>query len=93
MRKEVTITLEESNEIYRLYSTHVSYMNMLQYLMNNGMSEHPTYDKKWNEAIELDRQLTKAKQDIEKKYKPEGNWDRFEFDFDKYTVVFIKDDA
>ena len=93
MKKEVIITQEESDNVYRLFSTHVSYMNMLQYFMNNDMSEHPIYDKKWNEAVELNIKLTEAKQAIEKKYKPAGDWDRFEFDFDRHIVVFIKDAA
>lgn len=92
MRKEIIITTEESNNVYKLFSTYISYMNMLRYLMDNNMAEHPIYDKKWNEAVELDRQLTKAKQDVEKKYKPEGNWDSYEFDFDRHMVVFIRND-
>lgn len=90
MRKEIIITIEESDNVYRLFSTYTSYMNVLQYFINNEIADNTIFDKKWNEAIELDKQLTKAKQDVEKKYKPEGDWDRFEFNFDKHTVVFIK---
>lgn len=93
MTQIVKITPQENDNVYILFSTYTSYMNVLQFFMNNNMSNNETFDKKWNEAVELDRQLTKAKQDIEKKYKPAGEWDRFEFNFDNQTVVFIKDDT
>ena len=93
MRQEVIITQEESDNVYRLFSTYMSYMNVLRYFVENGLAENPIYDKKWNEAVELDVKLTEAKQAVEKKYKPTGNWDRYEFDFDRHMVVFIKNDT
>ena len=93
MRKEVIITQEESNNVYRLFSTYTSYMNVLRYFMENNMADNSIYDKKWNEAVEIDIKLTEAKKAVEKKYKPAGDWDRFEFDFDRHMVVFTKNET
>ena len=93
MKKIIKITKEENDKIYSLYSTHISYLNMLEYLINANIQKTEVFDKKWQEAIDIDLQLSKAKRDIEKKYKPSGEWDRFEFDFDNSQVVFIKNDT
>lgn len=89
MRKEVSITKEESESVERLFLTYNSYMSMLEYFSN---SDSPMYDKKWNEASEIWIKLDKKKREIEVKYKPVGEWDRYEFDFNKQTVVFIRDE-
>ena len=67
MTQTVKITPQENDNVYTLFSTYNSYMSVLRFFMDNNMSNNETFDKKWNEAVELDRQLTKAKQDIEKK--------------------------
>lgn len=91
MRKIITIEHDESENIYRLYSTHMSYINILQLLGDSGIN-NSVYDKKWNEAVQLGVELDAAKRAIEKKYKPAGEWDRFEFDFDNSQVVFVKNE-
>ena len=92
MRKAIDITQEESDNIRRLFYKYNSYMSMLQFLADSS-SESPIYEKKWNEASELWIELDRAKVAVEDKYKPEGDWDRYEFDFDKAQVVFIKDET
>ena len=90
MEQRVKITREESDKIYNLYSTHIAYMNILQYLMSTGtIKDVAFYDKKWNEAIAINIELDAEKRKIERKYKPAGRWDRFEFDFENQTVVFV----
>ena len=90
MRKAIQITMEENENVEKLFLTYSSYMNMLQYLTEQATDNNPIYDKKWNEAVELWIKLDKAKKEIEKKYKPAGNWDSYEFDFENSQVVFIK---
>lgn len=92
MEKRVTISQEENDEVYRLFSTYMSYMSMLQYLGENN-TNNELYDRKWNEAVEINIQLDKLKKQIEMKYKPAGNWSRFEFDFNKSQVVFTGVDS
>ena len=92
MERKITITQEENDEVYKLFSTYMSYMSMLQYLGENSTNTE-IYDRKWAEAVELNIKLDKLKKDIEKKYKPAGNWSRFEFDFDNNQVVFIGGDT
>lgn len=90
MRQEVNITQEESSNIQNLYETYMSYIAILQFFMNQDNINKTTFDDKWNEAVDLNKKLDHAKHKIEKKYKPAGEWDRFEFDFDNHQVVFIK---
>lgn len=89
MKKEVIIREEESEKVERLFTKYNSYMSMLEYFTN--MSNTPMYDKKWNEASEIWIELDKAKKMVEDKYKPAGDWDRYEFNFDNHSVVFIKE--
>ncbi len=92
MRKAIDITREESEKVERLFYQYNSYMSMLEFLAPS-ISDTAVYDKKWDEASELWIKLDKAKTAIEAKYKPEGNWDRYEFDFDNVQVVFTKDEG
>ena len=91
MEKRIKITPEESENVQILYSTYISHMNILQYFMNNPVTNQELFDRKWEEAVQLNIKLDEAKRAIEKKYKPAGEWDRYEFDFDKQQVAFIKD--
>ncbi len=92
MTKTVKITAEESGNIENLFMTYNSYMSMLQYFAESGLENVSTYDKKWQECSDIWIKLDKAKRAIELKYKPEGDWDSYEFDFDNCQVVFIKND-
>ena len=91
MEKRIKITPEETENVQVLYSTYISYMNVLQFFMNNPITNQELFDRKWEEAVQLNIKLDEAKRAIEKKYKPAGEWDRYEFDFDKQQVAFIKD--
>ena len=91
MEKRIKITPEENENVQVLYSTYISYMNVLQFFMNNPITNQELFDRKWEEAVQLNIKLDEAKRAIEKKYRPAGEWDRYEFDFDKQQVAFIKD--
>ena len=90
MNKRIQITGEESREVEKLFMTYNSYMSMLLYFAESNMDNTPTYNKKWDEASELWIKLDNLKRAIEKKYKPTGDWDSYEFDFDNNQVVFVK---
>lgn len=92
MKQIVNISTIENNKVYNLFYTHMAYMNILHYFMNNKITNETLFDRKWNEAIKIELELDEEKRKVEKKYKPEGEWDRFEFDFDKCQVVFIKNE-
>ena len=90
MEKRVDIKQDENQNVEQLFLTYSSYMSMLQYFAESGLEKSSIYDKKWNEAVELWIKLDKAKRVVEKKYKPAGDWDSYEFDFDNCQVVFTK---
>ena len=92
MKKEkINISCDESQNIENLFTKYTSYMSMLEYSANQGLDSSAIYEKKWDETSKLWIQLDKAKREIEKKYKPSGDWDRYEFDFDNQQVVFIEE--
>lgn len=94
MKEMIPIMQDECEQVQNLFTTYNAYLNILGYLADRKtLEDNGLYDKKWSEAVILNRSLEQAKRDIEKKYKPEGNWDRFEFDFDNCQVVFIKDET
>ena len=93
MEKRVTITVEESDEIEQFFLAYNSYMSMLQYLAGTDMASSPVYDNKWTEASQLWIDLDKKKRAVEAKYKPAGDWDSYEFDFDNRQVVFRKNET
>lgn len=91
MRKEISITPEESRNVERLFMKYNSYMSMLEYFAESAaMKDSEIYDKKWNEAAEIWIELDNAKRAVEKKYKPNGNWAGYEFDFDNDKVIFYE---
>lgn len=90
MKQAINITYEECENVRRLFYKYNAYMSMLEYLATNA-SGTDIYDKKWNEAADIWIELDRAKSAVEAKYKPEGDWDRYEFDFDNTQVVFYKE--
>lgn len=94
MQTPIKITPQESEKIFNLFSTYNAYLGILGYLTDRKTTEdNGLFDKKWAEAVSLGRALETEKRAIEKKYKPEGTWDRYEFNFDNQEVVFYRDET
>ena len=92
MRKHIKITSEESKHIENLFEHYNSYMNVLYYLTGADTPKSQFLDHKWNEAVELYKELEQAKRAAERKYKPEGTWENFEFDFENNEIIFTRKD-
>lgn len=94
MTKEVQISHIECQNVYKLFTTYNAYLSILGYLAERKtLEENGMYDKKWDEAVALNTSLEEHKRKLEKKYKPDGEWDHFEFDFDKDLIIFTKDET
>ena len=91
MKQAVDITYEECENVRRLFYKYNAYMSMLEFLAPT-ISDTAVYDKKWDEASDIWIELDRAKAAVEAKYKPAGDWDRYEFDFDNTQVVFTKNE-
>lgn len=91
MNTRIHITQEESELVELLYARFTSYCNILGYLTQYGSLDTTLFDKKWEEAVNLDIELSKAKQEIDTKYHPDGKWDRFEFDFKNCDIIYYND--
>ena len=89
MKQIVPITYVESTNVENLFQTYNAYMSMLEYFADTK-SNTEMYNTKWEEAAQIQIKLEKAKREIEKKYKPEGEWTSFEFDFENHQVIFTK---
>ena len=88
MEKRIDITPDESCRVEQLFDHFNAYVNILSYFGDKATEENSVFDRKWAEAVEIDIELTHLKRELEKKYKPEGHWDSFEFDFIHHQIIF-----
>ena len=93
MERAIQITQEENDEVQSLYLLHMSYLNILKFFAKSNLTETQVYERKWNDAVLIGAELERTKQLIEQKYKPEGQWNSFTFNFDKEQVIFENDNA
>lgn len=93
MEKRIDIAFEENQNVQNLFNEYNAYLSILKFFGDKAFEENSVFDRKWAEAVQLNIELEKAKHEIERKYKPEGNWMNFYFDFDKQQVVFTNDEA
>lgn len=93
MTQRIDISYEESEKVEELFSKYNAYLNILSFFGNKAVEEDSVFDRKWAEAVEISMALDKAKRQVENKYKPAGNWDRFQFDFENHQVVFERDET
>lgn len=88
MKQAVKIKSEESNAVERLFLKYTSYMNMLDYLAANSSRDTDLYNAKWEDASDMWILLNKVKTELAEKYQPEGEWERYEFDFEHQEMIF-----
>ena len=86
------ITAEENHKIRDLFLRFNSYCNILGYLAQYGSLDTNLFDKKWEEAVTLDKELTLLKQELDKKYHPQDNenYDHYEFDFANCQIIYTR---
>ena len=90
MTVEVPITQDESEEIEALYYIYKGYLDILDYLVGQCdlSPDNPTLNKKFEDAAALFVELERQKRITTEKYRPEGEWPFYVFDFDRHTVVY-----
>lgn len=91
MTQTVQITEEENEDIQSLFLLYTSYINILKLFAESDLANTETYNIRWNDAVVIGAELEQAKREIELKYKPEGIWDTFSFDFEHKQVIFSND--
>ena len=87
---KVKIPEEDSKHIEDLYYQFVSYSNLLALFSDKPYSEGSTFEHKWAEAVKISNDLERAKHDIEVRFKPEGEWGHYDFDFENSQVIFYE---
>lgn len=90
METRVKISEQDSRQVEILFSRFISYCEILGYLGKYGSTETTLFDKKWEEAIKINQELTHIKEIMDKKYHPEGNWTNYSFDFVSNEMVYSK---
>lgn len=90
METKVKITTEESEQVENLFMYFTSYCNLLGYLSNYGSLDTDIFDKKWEEAIRLDQQLTSLKEQLDKKYHPQDGleYESYKFNFTTAEMIY-----
>ena len=89
MEIKVKITEEDNIAVQKLFMRYNAYCGILGYLANYGSIDTEKFDKKWEEAIELQIELENLKNEMDKKYRPqEGNYQNYIFNFDNCEMVY-----
>ena len=90
MTQIVTILQEESEEVETLQYMYQGYLDILGYLFSqyNLDEHHPIINKKFDDAVLIYTELEKTKQSLADKYKPNGRWPFYSFNFDKFQIIF-----
>ena len=91
MENRITILPEESEKVEKLFFQFNNYCNILGYLAKYGSIDTSLFDKKWAEAVEINTELTKLKETLDRKYHPQDNiqYTQYEFDFFDYQMVYL----
>lgn len=89
METRIKITPEECQAVEKLFNRFTAYCNILGYLGKEGSIETDIFDKKWEEAVEINNQLEKLKEEICVKYEPKDKpFVGYVFDFGHQELVF-----
>ena len=94
MQKEILIQKEESDSIQVLFGRYNAYLNILGYLMskyNLNEDNNKIFNEKFEETIQLSIDLEDLKIKISNKYRPEGVWKKYEFNFINNSIIFYND--
>ena len=89
---KVQITPEESHKVELLYNQFTGYCNILGYLAQYGSINTNLFDKKWEEAVEINRELEALKAELDMKYHPQDGveYKNYSFDFIQYLMVYVE---
>ena len=89
MEFRVKISEEDNLAVQKLFMRYNAYCGILGYLSNYGSIETEKFDKKWEEAVELQIELETLKDKMDKKYHPkEGTYQNYVFNFDNGEIVY-----
>lgn len=88
MEKRIKISNELSVYVERLFFEYNASMRTLRYLASQDDVKQERLDKYFNEAKNIDIELELAKREISDKYRPEGCFKEYYFDFDTCEIVF-----
>ena len=93
MEIQVNMTIEDSQAVEKPFVRFNAYCNILGYLAQYGSLDTALFDKKWEEAVQINIELEKVKLEMKEKYYPhDGNtYSYYEFDFDKKQLVYRTD--
>ena len=93
MKTRVKIKQEDSELVERLFIEFQGDCNILGYLSNYGSFDEEFYDRKWEEAVQINHQLEEAKAAMDREYHPDDGqpYVMYEFDFSSGDMIYKYD--
>lgn len=88
MEIKIKINPEENEKIALLYGRFTSYCEILGYLSKYGSIDTDLFDRKWEEAVRINQELMQMKNELDKKYHPDGMWTNYNFDFISSEMIY-----
>lgn len=88
MEKRIKISYDLSVYVERLFFEYNASMRILRYLASQDDVKQENLDKYFEEAKNIEMELELAKKEISDKYKPEGCFCEYYFDFDACEIVY-----
>ena len=90
MEQRIKIEEAESKAVETLFYQFNSYCGILGYMAKYGSLDTNLFDKKWEEAVNINIELEKLKQQLDKKYHPNdtNQCTGYEFNFNTNELIY-----
>ena len=87
---KIFISKDDSDFIEALHTTFISYCNILNYLRIHNPDSEKLFEDKWAEAVYINSELEKLKDDLGKQYYPNDGhkYTSWEFDFIAHQIIY-----
>lgn len=90
MEIRVHIDDEENDQVELLFTRFIGYCEILGYLAKYGSIDTDLFDKKWEEAVIINKELEALKTELDIKYHPlDSNYTNYRFDFLNHEMVYV----
>ena len=97
MIKIVPMTKDDTEKVEILFYRYQGQLDILNFLVNNSsnFSQQVTdlFEQKWDKAMQYYTELERVKAEMDAKYRPEGNWPNYTFNFINQRLEYINNDT
>lgn len=93
MDKRIRIDEGISTYIEKLFFEYNSALNILRYLASQEDVKQEYLDRYFEDAKNKGIELELAKNEVSKKYQPNGSFSKYNFDFENCEIVYVGGDS